>query len=597
MSFCNLLRVPLIFIIDQLFYSSFEFPYLSDAIFPVNSTLSQVDISESEQYYKAFFKIIPCLMFCASLSLLVLNVRYLFILYLQGVSVYVVFYSYWANIQTIEVLSGKYENFNGDIVNEVITWNVDGIIHLFTHSQLYQLFCSIMLQYFLSLVFEFVHVFTTDHSIHNFFKYSFLIPTLVALILKTSNILNTVTMLSTLLQLFVLIKTFWFIVFMMTDLIRDGYNYTQEIINNLGVFFLIETEWSRLNMSSVLRIFWATRVLIHILHMQYIEIKNETLFEAIKYLLIKGNDTFIAVLGMTSFVSYFCDYIGAFFHWVLLVDEFDDISGGIISAILFVMLALQTGITGLDSENRLIKLFENSFLICAILQQYILNMVNELLMFLTASYNISLKRHLRALLVCGFLIVLSVTILIYLWSNHSVSPWLLSVSSLNIVTIIKVLVSLAVYSLLLIDTYCSKAWEKLDDYVYYINSFGNIVEFCSSIFLLLNSIYNVSFVSGGKIRAFIICVQAYSNTCQARTKWEEFTKRSTVMKKIESLSQATNIQLSKFNDVCAICHENMRSARITKCNHYFHGECLRKWFYVNDQCPMCQCVMVLQATE
>lgn len=71
--------------------------------------------------------------------------------------------------------------------------------------------------------------------------------------------------------------------------------------------------------------------------------------------------------------------------------------------------------------------------------------------------------------------MLSVIILIYLWSNHSVSPWLLSVSSLNIVTIIKVLVSLAVYSLLLIDTYCSKAWDKLDDYVNYINSFGNIV--------------------------------------------------------------------------------------------------------------------------
>lgn len=106
-------------------------------------------------------------MFCASLSLLVLNVRYLFILYLQGVSVYIVFYSYWANIQTIEVLSGKYENFNEDIVNEVITWNVYGIIHFFTHSQLYQLFCSIMLQYFLSLVFEFVHVLITDHSMHN----------------------------------------------------------------------------------------------------------------------------------------------------------------------------------------------------------------------------------------------------------------------------------------------------------------------------------------------------------------------------------------------------------------------------------------------
>lgn len=45
------------------------------------------------------------------------------------------------------------------------------------------------------------------------------------------------------------------------------------------------------------------------------EIKNETIYGDMKYLLIKGCDTFTAVLGMTSFVSYFCHYIGAFFQW------------------------------------------------------------------------------------------------------------------------------------------------------------------------------------------------------------------------------------------------------------------------------------------
>jgi E3 ubiquitin-protein ligase RNF139 len=46
------------------------------------------------------------------------------------------------------------------------------------------------------------------------------------------------------------------------------------------------------------------------------EIKNETLFKVIKYLLIKGCNTFTAVLGMTSFVSYFFHYLGAFIRWV-----------------------------------------------------------------------------------------------------------------------------------------------------------------------------------------------------------------------------------------------------------------------------------------
>lgn len=81
-------------------------------------------------------------------------------------------------------------------------------------------------------------------------------------------------------------------------------------------------EWSRLNIPNVLRIFWAIRVLEQILYLLTdIEIKNETMYGAVKYLLIKGCDTFTAVLGMTSFVSYFCHYIGAFFQWVKILIE------------------------------------------------------------------------------------------------------------------------------------------------------------------------------------------------------------------------------------------------------------------------------------
>lgn len=45
-SFYCMLRVPLIFIIDELFKSSFGFPNSSD------------EINEYAQYYKVFFKII-----------------------------------------------------------------------------------------------------------------------------------------------------------------------------------------------------------------------------------------------------------------------------------------------------------------------------------------------------------------------------------------------------------------------------------------------------------------------------------------------------------------------------------------------------------
>lgn len=213
MSLCNLLRVPPIFIMDELFKSSFGVPDLADIIFPadddfVNSTLSQIEIGESAQYYKAIFLsfikiIVSCLsklnkfsnnksnntkisinsilffiflVFCSSSCLFVLPARYLYLVYFHVVSVCIVLLSYWSNIQTLKVLSGKYENFKIDTINEVITWDVDGILHLFTQLQiinfLYLLIRNLVLQCCLSLLFDFLQVFTTNHSINKVNAYT-----------------------------------------------------------------------------------------------------------------------------------------------------------------------------------------------------------------------------------------------------------------------------------------------------------------------------------------------------------------------------------------------------------------------------------------
>ncbi|VVC36295.1 Zinc finger, RING-type,Zinc finger, RING/FYVE/PHD-type,TRC8 N-terminal domain [Cinara cedri] len=607
MSLCNLLRVPPIFVMDELFKNSFGLPEFSDILFPannndilINATISQ--ISESTQYYKviflSFFKIIiSCLTFCLTSCLFVLPSKYLFIVYLHLVSICVVLVSYWTNMQAMKFLSGRYEYFNNALLDEVITWDVNGILHIFTKLQILDFFFvitrNIIIQSCLSLVFDFLHIFSTYRSLLKIHLYNFTIPTAIALIPGTQDILSTVAVLTTLLPLFIMLQTLWLNIFTITNLIQDAYNSIRDTIDNYGISSLIETEWNRLNIPSVLRIFWAIRVLEQILYLLTdMEMKNETLYGTLKYLLIKGCDTFTAVLGMTSFVSYFCHYIGAFFQWVLLTDDMDDKSIGTISAVLFYILSLQTGLTGLAPEKRFIRLYRNVCLLCAALLHYIHNIVNPLLMSLSASHNPSLNRHLRALLVCGFLIVFPILMLTYLWSHHSISTWLLAVSSFNIEIIIKVLVSLAVYSLFLIDAYRTTFWEKLDDYVYYIKSFGNTVEFCFGIFLFLNGVYIMAFVSGGAVRAAMMCVHAYFNIwCDARDGWRVFIKRRTAVKKIESLPEATSIQLAKLDDVCAICYQNMNSAKITKCNHYFHGVCLRKWLYVQDRCPLCHDIL------
>lgn len=68
-------------------------------------------------------------------------------------------------------------------------------------------------------------------------------------------------------------------------------------------------------------------------------------------------------------------------------------------------------------------------------------------------------------------------------------------------------------------------------------------------------------------------------------------KRRTAVNKINSLPEASVQQLLALNDVCSICYSEMRSAKITRCKHFFHGVCLRKWLYVQDRCPLCHDIL------
>ena len=52
------------------------------------------------------------------------------------------------------------------------------------------------------------------------------------------------------------------------------------------------------------------------------------------------------------------------------------------------------------------------------------------------------------------------------------------------------------------------------------------------------------------------------------------------MGKINSLEDASQEEIERHNDVCAICYQEMSVAKITRCRHMFHSICLRKWLYM-----------------
>ncbi|KAH3706594.1 protein TRC8 homolog [Dreissena polymorpha] len=396
---------------------------------------------------------------------------------------------------------------------------------------------------------------------------------------------------------------------------RRLWNIVKVTISAIGVIPFLEDQWARLFVPTVLRAFCMLRIVYQISLYFYsiyyttpppkllnatteFENRHENLTVIFQNLLVRSCETSVSMLGMTSCISFFAHYVGLFMAFWVGSDTEEDRGYGTVAAILFVILSLQTGLTGLDPEKRLVRLYRNFALFSAAFLHFVHNMVNQILLSLSASRNMSKRKHFRALAMCAFLIIYPICLMTYLWHNHSVSPWLLSATAFSIELIIKVLVSLMVYTLFIIDAYRETFWEKLDDYIYYITSTGSTIEFLFGIFIFFNCGFMLVFEWGGAMRAVMMCVHAYFNIfVQAKEGWKVFMRRRTAVKKINMLREATPEELEKLKDVCAICYQELLTARVTRCNHYFHSVCLRKWLYVQDSCPLCHEVLYKPSTD
>lgn len=540
------------------------------------------------------------------ICLFMLSTKHLMVVYLYLCSVAVVFISYWTNVGVVKSLSASSATMHTDVAdNDLSITLLQYILNDFdkflnNHNQATQLIRNLLIQTLLGLIYVNIHLGPRFVFLQRVLPICFVAPTILAMLPFPDAIIYNGPVIAALLPLSLVSFVLWSSIISIVQSIYMGYVNARTFVSNFGMSALVETNWLRLNVPEVLRTFWFLRAVenatIFFLSGMWDENDgNSPYFRLMKYVMVTGCETLTAVLGITSIVSYICNYIGKFFQWILLTDESDK-NFGTVSAIVFYILALQTGLTSLEPDIRFVRLCRNFCLLFTALLHFTHNVVNPLLMSLSASHNPSKRKHVRALSVCAVLVILPVLLMYYLWSTQETSTWLLAVTAFSIEVIVKVFVSLTIYSLFLLDARRETFWEKLDDYIYYTRSFGNTVEFCFGIFLFFNGAWILIFESGSAIRALMMCIHAYFNIwCDAKAGWVVFMKRRTAVNKIESLPEADREQLRQFDDVCAICYQEMQSAKITKCKHFFHGVCLRKWLYVQDRCPLCH--EILHAVE
>lgn len=380
--------------------------------------------------------------------------------------------------------------------------------------------------------------------------------------------------------------------------IKDRISYVVSFIRVEGFMALAEAEWLRLNVPLIFRTFWMMRVGIH-LYIYVVSsepgvwVESDNLKTLFKVMLIRGCETLPAILGMSSIFSWLAGKFYVMCQLFLMIPH-DEVSHvGPVSAVLFIILAFQNGLSTLQPAARIVRLGRNIVLLLACFLHFVHNAVDPVLMSLAASANPDVTRHARALAVSVGLTVVAFCGLYFLWMTHSISTWLLAVSGFSLEVICKVFASLALYGLFLADAKLSEFWDKLDDHVYRVRFAGRVVEFLVGLFLLCNSAFILIFENGGAIRAILVGFHAYFNLwCEARVGWKIFTRRRTAVHKIATLETVDQPEL--LDDVCAICFHDLKPTapnnvmvKVTPCRHYFHAVCLRKWLYVQDRCPMC----------
>ncbi|XP_068432432.1 E3 ubiquitin-protein ligase RNF139 [Clinocottus analis] len=401
---------------------------------------------------------------------------------------------------------------------------------------------------------------------------------------------------------------------------RYVYLLVRHMYRIYGLQLLLEDTWKRIRFPDVLRVFWLTRVTAQALILVYVvrAVRRESgdatgggggggggvdgsadsqgfllswdvCWDLTSNLIISGCDSTLTVLGMSAVISSVAHYLGLSILAFIGSTEEEDKRLGFVAPVLFFILALQTGLSSLDPEERLVRLSRNMCLLLTAILHFVHGMTDPVLMSLSASHVPSVRRHVPVLLVSLLLFLLPVSLSVALWNHYVLNTWLFAVTAFCVELCLKVVVSLTVYGLFMADGFSSALWEKLDDYVYYVRSAGNVIEFLFGVVMFGNGAYTMMFESGSKIRACMMCLHAYFNIyLQARNGWRTFTNRRTAVKKINSLPEMRGDQLTDIEDVCAICYQEFAvSARVTPCSHYFHALCLRKWLYIQDTCPMC----------
>lgn len=141
------------------------------------------------------------------------------------------------------------------------------------------------------------------------------------------------------------------------------------------------------------------------------------------------------------------------------------------------------------------------------------------------------------------------------------------------------------FLILTYDNRTNSIWENRASVVYYGDlSFTMIMSLIDLLHHAHILVVNPSFC----IRIWCVA-KIHTLFSEIRRRYKKHKNYLLVVNLMEkNFSMATKDDIDKNSDYCAICWDEMESARKLPCGHLFHNSCLRSWLEQDTSCPKCR---------
>ena len=370
--------------------------------------------------------------------------------------------------------------------------------------------------------------------------------------------------------------------------ILSTYKMARWMCRMYGWTVLFVFHWRRLYVADTLMVFWAMvygiNFTIHLLCATQPLSLPMLVFSSVAH----SCTSLLTMLSMCFIIYRICNvvltYVKNYYHEENIpIDDSTASPSGVREACGFFFLALYTGVASCEPSRKMYLLELIFYLLLAALIRSMFEVVEPVLLALSSLQHAGFRRHLRVL---GFIFFLLVSAFYLAFSVYEMKDRIPFMTP-NIITIAQIVAALVLYSLYVYDARHEGVWEELDDYVYYVNGTCRVFEFGVIAAVLCYRLCDFT-LEWTLFQIAMALLHIYVNIWQpAREGWQSLRKRHRVYQKLNALPEASSAEIDSLGDVCPICLEELKSARVTPCRHYFHNLCLRKWLKVQNKCPMC----------